>query len=72
MACHMPAIETEGVPGAYVHAHTFKVIAPQMTEQGPGSEPVHVMSQPTRPRMGHTSDARLARHVAMAGRMVNR
>jgi predicted CXXCH cytochrome family protein len=33
VACHMPAIETEGVPGAYVHAHTFKVITPQMTEQ---------------------------------------
>jgi hypothetical protein len=29
----MPAIESEGVPGAYVHAHTFKVITPQMTEQ---------------------------------------
>ena len=33
VACHMPAIQTEGVPGVYVHAHTFKVITPQMTEQ---------------------------------------
>ncbi len=29
--CHMPGIETEGVPGAYVHAHTFRFIAPAMT-----------------------------------------
>jgi predicted CXXCH cytochrome family protein len=33
VACHMPAIESEGVPGVYVHAHTFKVITPRMTEQ---------------------------------------
>ncbi len=33
VACHMPAIETEGVPGAYVHAHTFKVIPPEMTDK---------------------------------------
>jgi len=32
VACHMPAIQTEGVPGAFVHAHTFRVITPQMTE----------------------------------------
>ena len=29
--CHMPAIESEGVPGAYVHAHTFRFISPAMT-----------------------------------------
>jgi predicted CXXCH cytochrome family protein len=32
-ACHMPKIETEGVPGAYVHAHTFRFVAPAMTDQ---------------------------------------
>lgn len=31
VACHMPAIESEGVPGAMVHAHTFRFIYPQMT-----------------------------------------
>ena len=31
--CHMPAIETEGVPGAYVHAHTFRFVAPAMTDK---------------------------------------
>ena len=31
VACHMPAIETEGVPGTYVHAHTFRFITPGMT-----------------------------------------
>jgi predicted CXXCH cytochrome family protein len=31
--CHMPAIETEGVPGVFVHAHTFKFISPRMTDQ---------------------------------------
>jgi predicted CXXCH cytochrome family protein len=31
--CHMPAIESEGVPGAYVHAHTFRFISPAMTEK---------------------------------------
>jgi predicted CXXCH cytochrome family protein len=33
VACHMPAIETEGVPGAFVHAHTFRVIAPENTDK---------------------------------------
>jgi len=28
VACHMPAIETEGVPSAFVHAHTFRFISP--------------------------------------------
>jgi predicted CXXCH cytochrome family protein len=31
--CHMPAIETEGVPGSYVHAHTFRFISPAATEK---------------------------------------
>jgi hypothetical protein len=29
----MPAIETEGVPGAFVHAHTFRFISPGMTDK---------------------------------------
>jgi predicted CXXCH cytochrome family protein len=33
VACHMPAIETEGVPNSYVHAHTFRFITPAMTAQ---------------------------------------
>ncbi len=33
VACHMPAIETEGVPGTFVHAHTFRFISPAMTDQ---------------------------------------
>ena len=33
VACHMPAIETEGVPGTYVHAHTFRFITPDMTDK---------------------------------------
>jgi predicted CXXCH cytochrome family protein len=28
VACHMPQIQTEGVPGALVHAHTFRFISP--------------------------------------------
>ncbi len=31
MACHMPAIESEGVPNRFVHAHTFRFITPAMT-----------------------------------------
>jgi predicted CXXCH cytochrome family protein len=31
--CHMPAIETEGVPGSYVHAHTFRFISPASTDK---------------------------------------
>jgi predicted CXXCH cytochrome family protein len=31
--CHMPAIESEGVPGVFVHAHTFRFIAPEMTDK---------------------------------------
>ena len=33
VACHMPAIETEGVPATFVHAHTFRFITPEMTEK---------------------------------------
>ena len=31
VACHMPAIESEGVPHSSVHAHTFRFITPEMT-----------------------------------------
>lgn len=31
--CHMPAIESEGVPGAYVHAHTFRFVSPATTDK---------------------------------------
>lgn len=33
VACHMPKIETEGVPGEMVHAHTFRFISPGMTDK---------------------------------------
>jgi predicted CXXCH cytochrome family protein len=33
VACHMPNIETEGVPGAFVHAHTFRFVSPSMTDK---------------------------------------
>jgi predicted CXXCH cytochrome family protein len=33
VACHMPAIETEGVPNTFVHAHTFRFITPAMTDK---------------------------------------
>jgi predicted CXXCH cytochrome family protein len=33
VACHMPAIETEGPPNTYVHAHTFGFITPEMTDK---------------------------------------
>jgi len=33
VACHMPKIETEGVPGAFVRAHTFRFISPAMTDK---------------------------------------
>jgi predicted CXXCH cytochrome family protein len=39
VACHMPAIETEGVPGTFVHAHTFRFIAPSMTDKYKISNP---------------------------------
>ena len=31
VSCHMPKIETELVPGAFAHAHTFRFITPAMT-----------------------------------------
>jgi len=31
VACHMPAIQTEGPANTYVHAHTFRFITPAMT-----------------------------------------
>jgi predicted CXXCH cytochrome family protein len=33
VACHMPSIETEGVPYTFVHAHTFRFITPAMTDK---------------------------------------
>lgn len=33
IACHMPKIQTQGVPGAFVRSHTFKFIAPAMTDK---------------------------------------
>jgi predicted CXXCH cytochrome family protein len=33
VACHMPQIETEGPPNTFVHAHTFRFITPQMTDE---------------------------------------
>ncbi len=33
VACHMPRIESEGVPGSFVSAHTFRVITPAMTDK---------------------------------------
>jgi predicted CXXCH cytochrome family protein len=33
IACHMPKIETEGVPGRFVHDHTFRFVTPAMTEK---------------------------------------
>jgi predicted CXXCH cytochrome family protein len=33
VACHMPAIETEGPPNTFVHAHTFRFVTPAVTDQ---------------------------------------
>jgi predicted CXXCH cytochrome family protein len=33
VTCHMPKIETEGVPGTFVRAHTFRFITPEMTDK---------------------------------------
>ena len=33
VACHMPKIETEGVPGSFVSSHTFQFISPAMTDK---------------------------------------
>jgi predicted CXXCH cytochrome family protein len=33
VACHMPAIETEGPANTMVHAHTFQFITPAMTDK---------------------------------------
>jgi len=33
VACHMPKIATQGVPGTFVSSHTFKFITPAMTEK---------------------------------------
>jgi predicted CXXCH cytochrome family protein len=33
VTCHMPKIETEGVPGTFVRAHTFRFVTPEMTDK---------------------------------------
>lgn len=33
VACHMPKIESEGVPGSFVSSHTFRFITPAMTDK---------------------------------------
>jgi predicted CXXCH cytochrome family protein len=39
VACHMPAIETEGPANTMVHAHTFRFITPAMTDKYKISNP---------------------------------
>ena len=33
IACHMPKIASEGVPGSFVRSHTFRFITPAMTDK---------------------------------------
>ena len=33
VACHMPAIQSEGVPSTFVHAHTFRFVTPGTTDR---------------------------------------
>jgi predicted CXXCH cytochrome family protein len=33
VSCRMPAMQTEGVPGVFVHARIFSVIPPEMTDR---------------------------------------
>ena len=33
VACHMPKIATQGVPGAFVSSHTFRFVTPAMTDK---------------------------------------
>lgn len=33
VSCHMPKIETQGVPGSFVSSHTFQFITPAMTDK---------------------------------------
>ena len=33
IACHMPKIQTEGMPGVNVRAHTFRFVTPAMTDK---------------------------------------
>ncbi|MEK6398696.1 MAG: cytochrome c3 family protein, partial [Terriglobus sp.] len=33
VSCHMPKIQTQGVPGAFVSSHTFRFITPAMTDK---------------------------------------
>jgi len=33
IACHMPEIETQGVPGQFNHDHTFRFVSPEMTQK---------------------------------------
>ena len=33
VACHMPKIASQGVPGAFVTSHTFKFVTPAMTDK---------------------------------------
>jgi predicted CXXCH cytochrome family protein len=33
IVCHMPKVESEGVPGSFVRSHTFRFITPAMTDK---------------------------------------
>ncbi len=69
VACHMPKIETEGVPGSLVSAHTFRFITPAMTDQYRDAEPVHVMPHGQDHGVGDDGDAQLARAIPVADRV---
>ena len=64
VACHMPAIETEGVPGTFVHAHTFRFISPDDDRQVWNPQLLHLLSQREIDRLGNRCDAAMARGLA--------
>ncbi len=69
IACHMPAIETEGVPGhfrsrAHVHVHHAGV-----NRQVRDPQPMHVLPQGSVHRMGDQANAELEHAVAVAARI---
>lgn len=58
IACHMPQIEKQGVPGAFVHAHTFKFITPAETTKYGVPNPCNVCHKDQTPAWAEAQAAK--------------
>ena len=71
VACHMPKIASEGVPGSFVRSHTFRFVTPSMTTKYKIPNPCASCHTDKSPAWVAEAFEILVRRFAMAGRVVD-